>query len=354
MPEPGRETQASETFLSQASVDGAIAALAQCQHAVFRLDQLVVLGLGPSGVRLRASRGRLHHLHHTVYSLVPRRLLTREGHWMAAVLACGPGAVLSHRTAAALHGLRPSQRANIEVAVPRRSARRHVGIDIHRSTTLTEADVTEVNGIPCTTVARTLLDLAEVVHRRSLERAFDQAEMLELFDLNAIEDQLARNRTRCAARRVRQVLNEHYIGSTATRSELEEAFLAIVRRLRLPPPEVNVWVDLGDGEPMILADFVWRAERVIVETDGRSVHGTRQARERDPRRDQRAIVAGWKPMRTTWRQVMRRPRELEPTLLALVGQPSSPAADADPALRRRETPPDGENTGAARQAARFP
>jgi hypothetical protein len=240
---------------------------------------------------------------------------------MAAVLACGPGAVLSHRSAAAVHDLRQTDRANIDVTVPGRSRRSHRGIDVHSSTTLTAADVTTVNGVPCTTVARTMFDLAEVVERRSVERAYDQAEILQLFDLRALTDQIARNPTRPAARVVKSILNEHYIGSTPTQNVLEEAFLAIARRLGLPTPRVNQWIDLGDGEPMIWADFVWQEQRVIVETDGRRVHGTHQARERDPRRDQRAMVAGWRPMRTTWRQVMWRPWELEPTLLSLVGRP---------------------------------
>ena len=89
-------------------------------------------------------------------------------------------------------------------------------------------------------------------------------------------------------------------------------------RYGLPKAEVNEWVDLGDGEPMIRADFLWRAQRVIVETDGAKYHGTHQARQRDPRRDQRATVAGWRPIRTTWRQVMRRPDELGPTLVQLL------------------------------------
>jgi len=158
-----------------------------------------------------------------------------------------------------------------------------------------------------------------VISRRPLERAFDQADTLQVFDLNALHDQLERNHTRQAAGRVRRLLEEHYVGSTPTQSELEEAFLALCRKLRLPAPKVSQWIDLGDGEPMIWADFVWPAARVIVETDGKKFHGTRQARERDPRRDQRATVAGWRPIRTTWRQVMRRPRELESTLVRLVG-----------------------------------
>jgi hypothetical protein len=237
---------------------------------------------------------------------------------MAAVLAFGPGAVLSHRTAAALHQLRGTYRSKIEVTVPRRTTRAHVNIQVHRSRSLRPQDVTRVNGIPCTTVARTLLDLADVLDRRALERAFDRSETLQLFDLNAIQDQLTANRTRPAARRVQRLLEEYYIGSAPTQSELEEAFFAICRSVDAPLPEVNAWVDLGDGEPMILADFVWREQRVIVETDGMRFHDTHQARQRDPRRDQRAIVAGWRPIRTTWRQVIYRPRELRPTIAKLV------------------------------------
>lgn len=318
--EAGRKNAGSPRFFDQAPLDEAIAHLAAGQHAVFALHQVTALGLSARGVQNRAARSALHRIHHGVYSLVPRELLTRNGHRMAAVLACGPGAVLSHRSAAALHGLRDTARAKIDVTVPGRSARERPGIDVHRATGLTPPDITIVDSIPCTSVARTLLDLAEVVHGRALERAFDESEIREVFDLRAIEDQLARNPTRPAAASVRRVLEEHYIGSTPTQSELEEAFFAVCRRYDLPQPEINQWIDLGDREPMIWADFVWRRQRVIVETDGRRVHGTRQARERDPRRDQRATVAGWRPLRTTWRQVMRRPHELGSTLVRLVSQ----------------------------------
>jgi Protein of unknown function (DUF559) len=284
---------------------------------VFGLDQLRALGLSASAVRARAAAGRLHRIYRSVYSLVPRELLTREEIWLAAVLACGPGAVLSHRSAAALHGMRRYGGARIDVTIPTRTERKRPGIDVHRSTTLTPADVTIVENIPCTSVARTLFDLAEVINRRGLERSFDQAEVLEVFDLRAIEDQLARNPTRPAARVVRAVLDEHYIGSTVTWSELEERFLRLCRDYGLPQPEVNAWVVLPDGGA-IRGDFVWRAERIIVETDGRQFHGTRQAFERDRRRDQRTMVARWQPVRTTRRQLERSPEEVVETVLALM------------------------------------
>lgn len=240
---------------------------------------------------------------------------------MAAVLACGPGAVLSHRTAADLHGLRPTARRKIEVTVPSRSGRSHQGIEVHRSTTLTAKDTSAENNIPCTSIARTVLDFAAVSVRRIVEKALDQADAMGVFDLLAINDQLQRNPNHPGAPLLRSVLQEHYVGSTLTQSELEEDFLALCWRIGAPPPRVNEWIDLGDGGPMIWADFVWRDQRVIVETDGARFHGTQQARERDPRRDQRALVAGWRPVRTTGRQVRWRPRELEATLLALLRAP---------------------------------
>ena len=293
-------------------------ALATTQHAVIALRQCVALGLTKQTVYKRARVGRLFRIHQGVYSLVPRQLLTRYGHWMAAVLACGEGAVLSHRTAAALHQLRATDRVHIEVTVPGATGRARKGIEVHRCTTLSPADVTVVNGIPCTSVARTFLDVGSVLPRRAVERAFDQAEVERVFDLRAIDDVLRRNPTHKGAPVVKSILAEHYIGRTATQSELEEAFLALCRRMGLPAPLVNEWVDLGDGDPAIWADFVWREQRVIVETDGDRFHSSKQARERDTRRDQRVVLAGWKPIRTTWRQVMNRPRELERTLAGLL------------------------------------
>jgi hypothetical protein len=238
---------------------------------------------------------------------------------MAAVLACGPGAVLSHRNAAALHGIRDTARSKIDVTIPKRSVLVRPGIDVHRTTTLTPADITIVENIPCTSVARTLFDLAEVIHRRPLERVFDESEVRELFDLHAINDQLARNPTRPASAIVKSLLQEHDLGSTLTDSWLEEAFYAFCQHYGLPTPQFQQWIDLKDGGPMIRPDFVWLGQRVIVETDGRRYHDTAQARERDPRRDQRALLAGWTPIRTTKRQIIKRPHELGPTLVRLLG-----------------------------------
>jgi predicted transcriptional regulator of viral defense system len=296
-------------------------ALATQQHLVVALDQFVELGLSARAVQHRAARSHLHRVYAGVYSLVPPSLLTRQGKWMAAVLACGEGAVVSHRTAAKLHGLLSYQGTKVDVTVPGRRHRKPGGrVVVHRSTTLTSKDVTVVENIPGTTVARTLLDLAEVVDRRRHERAFDQAEIEQVLDIAAIEDQIRRNGTRTAARKTRALLAEHYPGSTPTESGLEEAFLALCRRAGLPEPELQQWIYLPDGGDPIRADFLWRREGVIVETDGERVHDTRQRRRNDRRKDQRLTVYGFRPVRTDGQQVFERPAELEARLKALISR----------------------------------
>jgi hypothetical protein len=224
---------------------------------------------------------------------------------MAAVLACGPRAVLSHRSAAALWGLRPDNRAKIDVSLPSRSARPRPGIDVHASVTLTPADCTSENGIPFTTLARTLLDLADVVDPRGLERAIEQAEVLRLFDLRAVEEVLARANGRRGAGVLRTVL-AGLEEPALTDTELEERFLGLCRAASLPRPEVNEWLDIDDL-PAIKADFLWRAERLVIETDGWESHGTRQAFERDRRRDERLQLAGFEPLRFTRRRIISEP-----------------------------------------------
>jgi very-short-patch-repair endonuclease len=302
------------TFRSGPPRDVALANLAERQHGVVTLGQLRSLGLTASGVRDRAVRGRLHRVHRGVYS-VGHPLLTGRGRLMAAVLACGHDAVLSHRSAAGWWGLRPDSRRQVDVTLPRRT-RGRTGIDVHATATLRPEDVTVHDGVPCTSVARTLLDLAEVVDRRGVERAVEQAEVLRLYDGNAMEEVLARAAGRRGAEILRRLAPAPGPGLTA--SELEERFLALCRTAALPQPEVNAWLALGDGT--IKADFLWRAERLLVETDGHASHGTRGAFERDRRRDQQLVVAGFRVVRFTWRQVAAEPDLVSATVGALLGR----------------------------------
>jgi Transcriptional regulator, AbiEi antitoxin/Protein of unknown function (DUF559) len=326
----GRITSACVTQSAPPPGDGAadrtIARIAARQHGVISLLQLKALGLTSSGVRRRVAAGRLHRMHRGVYAVGHPRL-TVKGRWMAAVLAGGPGAVLSHRDAAALWRIRKSARAAIDVTTPRRGGRSLSGIEVHRTRYLPPEDVTEIDGIPCTTLARTLLDLAEVVDRRQVERACDEAEVLRLLDASALDAVLSRARGRRGVPVLRAILDEHAIGETVTRSEMEERFLALCDRAGLPRPEVNAWIALGGAHAQ--ADFLWREQRLIVETDGRAAHGTRRAFERDRRRDQRLMLAGWRVIRVTWRQLTREPEELARVLLGLLAlEPGGPALRA--------------------------
>jgi very-short-patch-repair endonuclease len=235
---------------------------------------------------------------------------------MAAVLACGEGAVLSHRSAAALLGLREDQRSVIDVTTPGASRRRMDGIVRHRGDTVRVTDTTVVDGIPCTSVARTLLDLAEVVDRQGLRRACNQAEVLRVFDGRAIADVLARASGRRGAPILRAILADGRLGEAVTRNDLEEAFLALCERAGLPAPKVNAWIPLQGGDAE--ADFFWPDHRLNAETDGRGAHDTPSRFQSDRRRDQRLMRAGYRVVRFTWWQVFHAQREVEETLRDLI------------------------------------
>jgi very-short-patch-repair endonuclease len=289
--------------------------LAERQHGLVTLPQLQSHGLGKAAVAKRAKDGRLHRVHRGVYA-VGRPHLTTHGHWMAAVLAYGPQAVLSHRSAAGLLGIRRDGRANIDVSLPSPSARSRPGTEVHRSTTLQAADITTVDRIPCTMLARTLVDLGDVVDRRAVERAVDQAEVLRLFDLRAVEEALTRAGPRRGVGVLRAVL-EDLEEPTLTTRELEERFLALCRKATLPSPAVNAWISLDHGVTY-KADFLWQAERLVVETDSRGFHGHRAAFEHDRLRDQRLTLAGFTVLRFTWRQVTREPGRVAQTVARLL------------------------------------
>jgi predicted transcriptional regulator of viral defense system/very-short-patch-repair endonuclease len=334
MKEGPAETSHIGTEVHEARVGVEIAELAERQHGVVAIEQLRGLSLSASGVRSRVARGYLHRVHRGVYA-VGRPGLTQNGRRMAAVLAYGPDAVLSHRSAAGLWGLRPDNRPNVELSVPRSGARGRPGIDAHASRTLTADDVTVVDIIPCTTVARTLVDLGDVANRRAVEQAVEQAEVLRLFDLSAVDDALRRAGPRRGTGLLSSVLEES-TDPTLTESELEEALLSICRGIGLRDPEVNAWITLLDGTPARI-DFLWRAEGIAVETDGHGFHRTRQSRERDARRDQLLRLAGFEPVRFTGRQVARDPGWVAAVLLELIGkrQPLASRAHGDRSGRAR-------------------
>ena len=298
----------------EAAVDAQIARIAAAQHGVIALHQLRGIGMLPGAIYGRVRCGRLHRLHRGVFAVGHPRI-TREGRWLAAVLACGSGAALSHAAAAALWRLRGTRAARIDVTVPTRSGRvTRPGIVIHRSATLTEHDVTQVDAIPVTTVARTLLDLAGALARGPLERAVEQSLILRLFDLTAVDALIDADPTRPGAGTLRHIVAALHDEPPLTRSDLEGLMRDICDVHGIPRPEVNAIVE-GDE-----VDFHWRRERLIVETDGHETHGTRAAFERDRARDARHTVLGYRVVRFTHRRLVHEPAGVAATLAALLGR----------------------------------
>jgi len=236
---------------------------------------------------------------------------------MAATLACRPGTVASKRAAAAMFELRLAQRAWIDVTTPGVKGHRREGIRVHNGATLTPADVTVIDNIPCTSLARTLLDVAEDATGRELERALDVAEQRQILDMRAIDDVLAHANGRRGAKLLRAVIGEHHVGNTLTRNDLEEAFLSIARAAQCPPDAVNQWIAFPDGGGAE-ADFLYRQQRLIAEADGRDPHTIRKAFNSDRRRDQRLMLLGWRVVRFTWQQITTQPAEVAATLRGLL------------------------------------
>jgi hypothetical protein len=297
----------------QPSLDFDLAAIAGRQHGRVALWQLEGLGLKRSAVRGRVRSGRLHHVHWTVYA-VGYAAETPESALMTAVLACGPDAVLSHRSAAGLLGLRSCTRGRVEVTVPGQRGRKLPGIESHQSSTLSEREVTTIRGIPCTAVARTLLDLADVIDSQDLERAVEEAERLRVFDLRKVHDVLAHSNGRRGASVLQAVLAEY--DEPLTREELERRFLELCETAGIDRPRTQARIEFPEGDTAFV-DFLWSDSMLVVETDGRKAHGTLRAFERDRRRDRRLTMMGYRVVRFTWLDVDRRPEEVIETLTAL-------------------------------------
>jgi len=280
-----------------------LAALASRQHGVVARRQLEALGLSDKMIVDRVRRDRLVRLHRGVYAVGHDRL-RREKRWMAAVLAVGPGALLSHRDAAALHGLRPpGDHMRWEVTTTGRASSTRT-IRVFRTTSLDARDTTSVDGIPVTSIARTLVDLAGTVPRTMLTKALNEAEGRRAVDLRAIERAMAQTARRNGRghAELRQALAKlAAIGTPVTRSELEDRFLALLDAHDLPRPATNYGIEGME------VDAVWPKQRLAVELDGWDTHRTRQAFQQDRERGNALEAAGWRLLRFTWADVTRRP-----------------------------------------------
>jgi Transcriptional regulator, AbiEi antitoxin/Protein of unknown function (DUF559) len=265
-------------------------ALARRQWGVVSRRQLAALGFSAHGISEWVRTGRLVRLYRGVYAYGHDRLRV-EGRWLAAVMACGPGAVLSHRSASQLWELRQSNSGLIDVTVPSQNGRiRRDGVRVHRSGRISPEEVSERSGIPVTTVARTLLDLADVLAPQALRRAITEAEYRDRFDLAAINAVVQAN----PGRRGRKLMTAAVEGRLhRTRSPLEDRFLAFKARWGVEEPESNVWVEGYE------VDFLWRRVGLAVELDGTAEHGTRHAVNADRLRDRVLWRAGIRTMRLT-------------------------------------------------------
>jgi hypothetical protein len=253
----------------------AVAEIAARQHGVVCHRQLIELGLSGSAIHGWVRSGRLHRLHRGVYA-VGHSVMTAHGRWMAAVLACGPSAVLSHRPAAALWDLRRLSTGLVEVTTPGRQSPR--GIRAHRVRRLHPDDCTIRDGIPVTTVARTVLDLAETLTPRELVRVLEQAERLQIFDLNAIHAAMARNPGRHGAKPLRQALAQMTPDPPRINSAWERDLLDFCDDHGIPKPELNVMVEGYE------VDALWADKKLVVELDSYAFHRSRRAFEQDRRR----------------------------------------------------------------------
>lgn len=273
--------------------------LAERQHGVVARHQLSALGLGERLVTERCHSGHLLRIHRGVFAL-GHRSLTREAEWLAAVLACGPGALLSHGSAAHLWGMRRS-RGQIEVLRTSGHRRPH-GVRMHQTRRLLPFDATAEAGIPVTSIERTLADLAGRLDARQLERALVAADRSGRLSWAGLSLQLARGRGRKGIGRLRRVAGEVDPNAVDALSVVEIDFLTLCRRFDLPAPQVNVLIE------GFLVDFLWPKQRLIVETDSYGYHSDRPAFERDRERTVALAAAGYVVHRATPRMLSRDPK----------------------------------------------
>jgi len=277
------------------AIEKRLAALARRQHGVVAHDQLLGLGFTPAAIRYRLRCARLRRIHPRVYVAGAQPLLAR-GRWYAALLASRPGPALSHLSSAQAQDL-ARERGPVHVSVPGRPAARSLdGVVVHRPRRLDAADLTRVNGLPVTTVARTLLDLAETDTADRLRAVAEEAERLGLLDLGAIRACIERNPGRHGIAPLRSLLAEH-LPVDGANVGLERLFQLFVAENGLPPPRCNVLV------AGLVVDCWWPQARLVVELDSRSFHRHWSQAERDRERDGRLLREGIFTLRVTARRL---------------------------------------------------
>jgi hypothetical protein len=283
--------------------DVRVARLAAREHGVVSLDELRACGLKREAVGVRVRNGRLHPLHRGVYAVGHARP-TLEGLFLAAVKACGAGAVLSHFAAAVLWGLLVWDGRRVEVTVRGPGTRTHPRLRVHRTAHLEPEDIRVRYGIAVTSPARTLLDLASVLPYAQLRRAARQAQSLGLVTLGELVAVLQRPGPRRGRSKLARIVAA---GPAPTRSELEDIVLDLLLGAGFERPDVNVPLVLGGRR--VIPDFRWPGERLVVEADGAAWHDNPTAREDDAERQALLEAHGERVIRVTFEQAVARAAE---------------------------------------------
>lgn len=286
-----------------------LARVAKEQHGVISREQMRKLGYSDSAVDRAARSGRLHRVHRGVYAVGHDRL-PPHGRCHAALLGCGPRALLSHSSAAWIWGLQSTLAQTVEVGVPARGHGRQ-GIHVHHLPRLATEDRAVEEGLPTTAMPRTLLDRAATTTRKGVERDLDRAERLGLLDPGAIDHLLARAGKHPGVAKLRAGMELHR-DPAYTRSWLERRFLQLVRKSGLPIPSTNVFIAGFE------LDMYWERERFAVELDGYEFHGSRKSFESDRRRQEELKLAGIEMVRFTARRVEAEPAQVSQRLSALL------------------------------------
>jgi very-short-patch-repair endonuclease len=281
--------------------DVRVAARAADAWGVLSIAELRACGLNDRAVLVRVHNGRLHPLHRGIYA-VGHVNLSLEGRFLAAVKACGPGAFLSHHSAAALWGFLDWDDRSPEVTVLGTSTRSHRGVRVHRTSQLERQDTFRHRGIPVTSPAWTLMDLASALGYRRLRRAARQAQSLRRVSIPQLVDILGRLGARRGSRKLARVVAT---GPAPTRSELEDAVLDLILRGGLAHPRVNDALRLSGRR--VIPDFRWPEQRLVVEADGAAWHDNQLAREDDAERQALLEAHGDRVLRVTWDQAIARP-----------------------------------------------
>jgi very-short-patch-repair endonuclease/predicted transcriptional regulator of viral defense system len=288
--------------------EAALAALASRQHGVVSRRQLIALGFGRQAILRRLQARRLRRLHPGVYA-VGHWALTPASRHLAAVLACGPGALLSHRSAGVRHRLLYSGGQGVEVTAPRSRAPR-AGLEMHRTRHIHPDDRAEQDGIPVTSVARTIVDLAAVLDDRRLTAVVNEAEVQRVFDLEQIEAAIERANGRAGPKRLKRVLANYTEPPGYSTNKAEALFMALCTRHDLPRPQR---IAVAGYE----LDFYWPDAPLAVEVDGRAIHGTRKAFEEDRKRDRVLGSHDIDVAHATWLDLTRAPEQLAADLHAM-------------------------------------